>query len=245
MSYHEGKCYNSLEHSEKQVVSLYINFILLSSVLIYDFIHMDLHIGNWKVIGSGDQLKILMYDCGIMCSTNQLQTNKSIVANLLGGNFDKLASVLLDTEHLNKSASVKADEFISFIKYNLPVCSIERTYFFLNNLINTRLVSNKNSINILTAFAILGQNCTCVSNLFVNYIGHKHCIHQCIIFIYIGLLTRMNKFSELKNYLQDWMDSDQGNDKLYSDWMMEKFGHKKKYILDDIIYNKIKFVKQF
>lgn len=245
MSYHEGKCYNSLEQSEKQLASLYINFILLSSILIHDFIHMDLHVGNWKVISSGDEVKILMYDCGIMCATNQLETNKLIVANLLGGNFDKLASVLIDIKNLNKSERIKADEFILFIKNNLPICPIEKTCFFLNNLINTRLVSNKKSINILTAFAIIGQNCTCATNLFVNYIGAKHDIHQCLIYIYIGLLVRVNKFSELKNYLQDWMDSDPLNDELYSNWMIEKFGHKKKYILDDIIYNKIKFVKQY
>ena len=75
----------------------------------------------------------------------------------------------------------------------------------------------------------------------LNYFYKKYCL----IYIYIGLLGRINKFSELKNYLQDWMNSDPLNDKFYSEWMIEKFGHKKKYILDDIIYNKIKFVKQF
>jgi hypothetical protein len=49
----------------------------------------------------------------------------------------------------------------------------------------------------------------------------------------------MGIFSDLLSYLEDWVESDSRYRENYLEWLFEKFGHKKSYIFENIIYNKI------
>jgi predicted unusual protein kinase regulating ubiquinone biosynthesis (AarF/ABC1/UbiB family) len=112
MSFHDGENFNELTDKQKMMASLYLNFIVLTSLLVHDFLHVDLHLGNWKVNLNG--FKIVIYDCGIMCKTGDLQINKEIILLFLAGRYEKLVYVICNGNQ------EKLDKTSRFIKNNLP-----------------------------------------------------------------------------------------------------------------------------
>jgi len=243
MSYHEGTNYNLLDSNYKLLASLYINFIILNSLLVHDFLHADLHTGNWKVV-LGPQMKILMYDCGIMCSTGNKENNKLVVSHLLAGSFDKMVSVV-SKKDLHGKIKIKNDKRIiecaKFIKDNLPENSVDRVKFFINNILEKKINLDKGVLHVLTAFAIIGEIGANSSKVILKYETRGNFIYECIIYFYIGLLENIGIFNELKDYLKKWMDSDKCHNEIYLNWLMENFGHKKPHLLNNIIYKNFKF----
>jgi hypothetical protein len=233
MSYHDGQNYNELSESEKRRCSLYLTFIFLTSLLVHDFIHADLHTGNWKIINGN---KILLYDCGIMCSTNNRTFNKELVDILFSGRFDRLLYFISNS---NFKKLKECEDYFNSDAFKLS--SADRLRVFVNKLIENRLCSNKNIINILNAFAIIGEIYEESSSIFIKYITLENDHSEFLIYIYIGLLTRINKFKDLLNFLEIWMNSDKIHKGIYYKWLMDNFGHTKAFILDNIIYSKFSF----
>ncbi len=235
MSYHEGKNYNDLTESQQNKASLYMNFILLESLLVHDFLHADLHTGNWKVVIKNTTMKILIYDCGIMCRTGNIAFNKEIISHILGGTFSELVKVI-NQENKN---TLKVNACSEYLKNNLPTQSIERVRFFINTLLDWNLCTNKHCTCILSAFAIIGEISGSNSKYYTKYIGLNNPMYECLVYIYIGILKNMGLFSTLKQFFENWMDSDPVHKQLYEAWLFERFGHKKGYILSDLIYKKL------
>ena len=232
MSFHDGENFNELTDKQKMMASLYLNFIVLTSLLVHDFLHIDLHVGNWKVNLNG--FKIVLYDCGIMCKTGDLQINKEIILLFLAGRFEKLVYVI------GNGTQEKLDKLSIFIKNNLPNTSIERTQFVIHTLLRERVVTNNCYMNILTALGIVGEISDKSANVFTKYVGKGYHLYECLIYIYISLLEKMETFVSLKSFLQTFMDSDPQHKMRYNGWLLDRFGHSKEFILHDIIYDKIR-----
>jgi hypothetical protein len=232
MSYHEGENFNNISEAEQLKASVYLNFIFLTGLLKHDFLHADLHTGNWKIVIKENTMKILLYDCGVMCRTGDLEKNKLIIATLLSGQFDRLVYIIGD------ASQKRLDDCSRFIRENLPGTAMERTQFFIEKVLKERLISNKMFIHILTALAIVGEICDKSGCIFTRYTGKEVLLYECMVYMYISILNRLQTFTSLKTFLQDWMDSDKIHKERYIDWLMDRFGHKKEYILDNIIYGK-------
>ena len=236
MSYHEGTNYQDLSESDKTKASMYMNFIVLESLLVHDYLHADLHIGNWKVINENGIMKILLYDCGIICSTGNVKYNQQIISHILGGTFTELVKVINDPN------DPKVKKCSDYLKENLPEKSIERVRFFIDTILDWNLCRDKQAICILSAFALIGEISGSSSKYYTKYIGIDHCLYECVIYIYIHLLGKIGLFLKLKDYLEDWMDSDPCHKERYESWLYERFRHTKGYILNDIIYSKLNFL---
>ena len=90
MSYHDGISFNEITDPKlKMKISLYLNFIAMSFLLLYDLFHGDLHYGNWK-INTDNGLQIIIYDCGIVYSSKDLDLNKEIIKHLVSNNYNEL-----------------------------------------------------------------------------------------------------------------------------------------------------------
>jgi len=233
MSYHEGQNFYELSKERQLNVSLYMNFIFLTSLLVHDFVHADLHIGNWKVIGD----KILLYDCGIMCSTGDLEYNKKIVDVIFSGNYENALDFIC-TKKTKQFEKCKL-----FLKTHLPDNSADRLKVFINKVLEMRLPTNKESVCILNAFALIGEIYKSSSSLFTKYVGTQNKCCEIPIYMYIGLLSKIGSFSELREFLNIWMNSESFHKQIYEDWLMDSFGHKKMYILDNIISSKFNLKK--
>ena len=108
-----------------------------------------------KVIENGNDIKLFIYDCGIMCSTGNRKINEQIIDIVSGG----------------RHHFMKFFDFISDKKIEIPfkqhqelenICSIceeqastsEVLTKFIRKTIDLNLLNNKNFINILTSIAI-------------------------------------------------------------------------------------------
>jgi len=235
MSFHNGQNYNELNEKTQLKASLYMNLILLQSLLVHDFLHCDLHTGNWKVIvGEDNKIQILLYDCGIMCETGSLEYNKQLIKNLFAGRFTELVYLM------SGEKSERSERCANYINNNLPTDSHKRTRFLLNTLLKWDLIVNKDPLDVITAFSLIGEICGSSSKLYMRYVETNEAfMYECLVYIYIGLLERMdNDFSELHHFFKEWMDSDIKHKERYESWLFERFGHKRRHILDTIIYKK-------
>jgi hypothetical protein len=231
-SYHEGQNYNKLTVEQQQISGLYMNFFVLQCLLIDDFLHSDLHTGNWKVKIDNGVVKIVIYDCGLICRTGSTLFNKEIIKHLLSGNYHDLVYTVC-------AKSKKGILCSNFIRDNLPNTAVQKTRFFIDTVLRWGIIDDTRFISILTAFGIIGEICGTGTNVFTNYINDNN-LYQIIIYIYIYLLKKSNSFVKLRTFFEEWMDSNPKNIQNYNKWLFERFGHTKGYILHDIIYSKFK-----
>lgn len=246
MSYHESKNYNQVSDHSQLLASMYINFIYLTGILVHDFLHADLHYGNWKIIEeSGDKnlIKILIYDCGITCSTGDLDLNNYIMENISSGktNFMNLLDIfkIVDPKLSKRIDSYRSDiyNFIESDINNDKVSSSDCFRKFLRRVLELRLLQNKNLINLLTSIAIIGETPKKSISVFVKYILYPTGTNSLLYHIYVDILSKMDHFTELKNFFIDYLKNNPINKKIYEDWLYQEFGHRKGYILSDIIYD--------
>jgi hypothetical protein len=234
MSYHEGKNFNELTKKQQKITGIYLNLILIKSILIDDFMHSDLHTGNWKVDDT-DELKIIIYDCGLISQTGDLDFNKRLLSDLFAGSFERLLYTVADPEIDIK----KLKKYQTFINKNLPLDNVKRVHFFINFLLTNKITREPKFISTLIAFGIVGKITATGTNVFINYINeNEH--SELLIHTYIGLLKNLGSFNSLRIFLENWMDSDPIHKEIYNNWLLEEFGHTKGYILDKIIYDKFK-----
>ena len=228
MEYVPGKhfenCKNQIE------VSLYITFIFLISVFCYDFLHGDLHFGNWKVT---DTNKIVIYDSGICYSSGNLDKNKKIMTCVLNGNYKNL--VLL----FNPTKINEIDQIMDELELMDNSSAHNRIRNFLNKCIEKELVTDQYFINLLNCTCILGETQKISVDLFTPYIFTKGDSNAVMVYFYIDLLNQIGIFKELKTFFENWMLEDPDNKTFHNEWLMEKFGHQDSTIVADIIHEKI------
>ena len=241
MSYHHGEQYNNVDEKSQMISSMLINFFYMTSLLVHDFLHADLHYGNWKIIKENNELKLLIYDCGIMCSTGDLNLNKRIMTCVYNRkNLINLIDIMKERDPLNKRLNKRLDkhrkEIEEVILYSDDSSKCLRK--FMNKLIELKLWNDKDFIRILSSIAIIGDTPKKSVQTFTKYI-HSNLTSNTILFhTYLGILKKMDMFHELINFFIQDIDSDPINKELYENWLFEEFGHKKGYLLNNIIYNK-------
>ena len=235
MSYHDGVSFDELDKKTKVKVSLYLNFITLTSILIHDFLHGDLHHGNWKVI-TGDKLKIIIYDCGLVYSTNNLSYNKLMVNCLLSNNYNKLLYYINNDKILVQKCIHEIDKKINLI---INPNAFKRFMIFLNESLKFNLFKNKNCINILNAYSIICETVLLSVNIFTRYIYTEDHSNAVILYNYLGILSKMDIFKELNDFIKLWVNENSDSKDIYNKWLMEQFGHKNSDIINNIIYKRL------
>jgi len=236
MSYHEGKKYNEVSEHVQTVASMYMNFFYMSSLVIHDFVHADLHFGNWKICENGNEIKLIIYDCGIVCSSDDLEFNKEILKYTLNRkNFIKILDVIQKLEP-NRNIEIYKPQFENLVSFNIS--SSECLSLFLQKLNELKLIQNKKLINLLGTIAIIGDTPNKSISIFTKYIYSNLDINTILYHVYFGMLTKINEFNELKEYFQYEIENGEKYIELYNNWLMEEFGHKNGNILNTIIHNK-------
>jgi len=237
MSYHEGKLYKNVSEQSKLIASMYINFFYIISLVVYDFLHADLHFGNWKIIEKENDVQLLIYDCGIMCSTGDTNLNKEILENTFNRrNFMKILDSIKKIDPcicIKEQYKVELEKIIRF-----DISSSECLTMFLNKLNDYNLVKNKNIFRMMSSIAIIGETPAKSVSAITKYIYSQLESNTILYHIHVGLLTKMDKFRKLKEYYIRQIEENSDYKEDYLKWLYDEFGHKKGSILDTIIYNK-------
>ena len=109
---------------------------------------------------------------------------------------------------------------------------------FLNKLADYRLIKDKNIINILNSIAIIGDTPKKSINALTKYLYSDSPTDENIFYTYIGILEKINRFHELKNFFIKDIEEHPDYKEKYENWLLKEFGHKNGNILNKIIYNK-------
>jgi predicted unusual protein kinase regulating ubiquinone biosynthesis (AarF/ABC1/UbiB family) len=232
MSYHDGQSFPDItDELVKRKASVHMIFLTLSFLLVYDIFHGDLHYGNWKV-NTQDRLKLVLYDCGILYSSNNPQFNKNIVEAISYNDYEKLLENCVVSLTPRTKRKIKKCIAVE----NIPVSKQVKTLVI--NSINEGIIKNKNFIHILQSYSII------MDTLFVgidkmNTFFHKDNDIALLFSMYIELLERFGDFHELKVYLKEWMDSDSKYKLIVDQWCLDNFGHTDLGIIADILYSKL------
>ena len=246
MSYHEGKSFKCISPREQLLASMYVNFFYMESLIIHDFLHADLHFGNWKVIGEGNELQVLIYDCGIVCSTGDLSINQEIMNNIFNRrNFIKILDIVKRVDPTNKKLKrfgYYRNKIENSIQYDNS--SAECFTKFVHKVTEYRLFRDRNINNILNSIAVIGEAPSKSISVFTKYIQSTNynqstsSSNSVLFHIYCGFLEKIGKFTELKNYFLHDIASSPENAIIYNDWLFEEFGHRNGNILTNLIYQK-------
>jgi predicted unusual protein kinase regulating ubiquinone biosynthesis (AarF/ABC1/UbiB family) len=235
MSYHDGISFNQITDTPLKIkISLYINFIILSSLLVYDIFHGDLHFGNWKIqieeSGNSENpdIKIVLYDCGIVYSSNNLEFNKNMVKYIGCNDYESLLKTISNDNHLIKKV----------IKSLNDGPTSTRVKCFITESVKYKLLTDKNAINLLNSYAIICETLFIGIEKFNKFVFIKD-DNAVLFYMYHELLNNLSKFNDLNIFIKDWMDSDPVNKTTLNSWMLSEFGHTNSKIVGKIIFENI------
>jgi predicted unusual protein kinase regulating ubiquinone biosynthesis (AarF/ABC1/UbiB family) len=110
MDYYDGKKFLELKETEKRAIACGMYLFILTSLICYDYVHCDLHYGNWKITPEN---KIVIYDCGIIAQTNDYTVNKALVMMFIDGDYSSISELLLQ-EDTPRNREVK-EKVLSFM----------------------------------------------------------------------------------------------------------------------------------
>ena len=247
MSYHEGVSVDKITNKTvKYGVANDMNFIILSSIMIYNFVHADLHNGNWKVqLDENNKYNLIIYDCGLITETGSLKRNQDLMIAIMLADYTTFIRILdeLYTPKVNESPSIKIQKFKNIKEYinelleDSTLLASDRTASLFKYAINNDIIRDRGNICLLLSLLMTSSIHTLGldrNQKFFSTAPNKNDI-SLIFCTYIGLLTRMKKYDKLKEFLNEYINSDKLYREIFLNWLQDNLGHTDEDIFYDII----------
>lgn len=239
MSYHEGITFNELNDPIlKGKVSHDMFMFNMSSLLIYDLLHCDLHYGNWKIqIDNDKNYKIIIYDCGIMGSTYNDDVNKKICMACMDGDYNTIYSIICKDMDTQKNGFLMKEYTVHIMKKEYPSRS-DRFTDFLKQLFIYKININTHYLRCIQGLM------TCLSLLIISseklckLLGKEGTRTEIYMCYYSGVLEKTKQYPELLNYINKWIKEDPHIEDVFYQWLEEYFGHRDKSVfIDAMLYS--------
>ena len=249
MSYHAGTDINSISNKSLKY-SIYndMNFLTLSSIMVHDFMHADLHDGNWKIqVHEDNTYNIIIYDCGLVVSTNNLQFNQEVLITFLTGNFKNFVTILMNSSsmtNIDNSNLHKLETHVDKICSDSSLDSGDRACNIIKYAIDNNIINSSEHINLLLSYIMtltIGKINALRIQKVINIPSND--VDVGVIFnLYNGLLDKMKKYTKLHDFFSAYINTHKDIHELYNIWLHDKFGHNDSSIIIDIIYNYIQMI---
>jgi predicted unusual protein kinase regulating ubiquinone biosynthesis (AarF/ABC1/UbiB family) len=239
MSYHDGIPFTEIQDiSTKNKIAHDMFLFNMSSLLIYDFLHCDLHYGNWKVnIDNDGNYTIIIYDCGIMGSTNSDEINKKICMSCMDGDYNTIFSIV--AKDLNTPNGILMTEYTQMIMKKNYKTSTDRFSDFLKQLLIYRIKFNSQYLTctqgLMKCLGLLIYS----SEKLTKVLGKEGSRLEVLVCYYSGILEKTKLYPELLDYLNNWIKEDPSIEIVFYDWLEEYFGHRDKTVFIDVILHKL------
>jgi predicted unusual protein kinase regulating ubiquinone biosynthesis (AarF/ABC1/UbiB family) len=239
MSYHEGTSFFDIKDTVlKNKVANDIFMFNMSSILVHDFLHCDLHFGNWKVNVKGDDYDIIIYDCGIMGSTFSDIVNKEICMACMDGDYNKIYSILVKDMDSQKNGMLMK-EYTHNIMLKEYTTRSEKFSDFLKQLFIYNIKFNRRYLRCIQGLM------TCLSLLIFSseklnkLLGKEGNRLEVLVYYYSGVLEKTKKYPEFLKYLNEWIENDPNIEIIFYEWLEKYFGHTDKSVFIDAILIKL------
>lgn len=234
MSFHEGVSFPKIKDAALRIkVSSDLLLFNTASLLVYDYLHCDLHYGNWKVLVLPDgEYKLIIYDCGIIGSTGDEEINKKVLLSSLDGDYTSTYKMLVPDmiEQKNGAAMLAYTETLMNTYYEK---SSDRFSDFLKQLFLYKIHFNLDILRciqgLLTCLSVL----SIVADRLTKFLGTAGNRKEILVCYYHGILQKLQKYHVLATYLETWMEEDPMIETVFYEWLEETFGHRDKGVFID------------
>ena len=237
MTYHDGRSYNCItDDTLLRKISSDLYLFMLTSALVHDFIHCDLHVGNWKVMVPYPYggYQIILYDFGLVSSTGNLALNKRIVTAMFRNDLEDLAEVIMPTVR----SHIRWPELMAYI------AELKQRTDRNIHQIYTAMVRKASTLgvpfNVDVIRMIQGLNiCDSIMNVsrekVLSVLGERGDCREVILCYNSALLGKLGKYADLKQILDTWIDEDPNIRRVFEDWLFDTFGHRDASVFIDIM----------
>jgi predicted unusual protein kinase regulating ubiquinone biosynthesis (AarF/ABC1/UbiB family) len=238
MSYHDGKTLDELNKHDTHLIpkiSMDIYFFMLTCVLCYDFIHCDLHAGNWRYSYENDETKIILYDFGLFTRTRDLELNKRIALSVFDDDYEDLVQVMVpniaDTPHWQDMK-----EYIAYIMSQSFDNSYSKYAVLIRKISMLDLPCNMNIIRAILGLNICENIMMAPRRGLLKILGYgtKRTRKEIVLAYNYYVLERVKKYTDLKKKLDTWIEEDPSILRVFGDMLEGMFGHRDGSILVDI-----------
>jgi predicted unusual protein kinase regulating ubiquinone biosynthesis (AarF/ABC1/UbiB family) len=226
MSYQATSC-----KSTRRKVSFAVLMFMLSSFIFHDFMHCDLHYGNFKYIIQDDGIcQLIIYDCGIIGSTGNKETNKRLILAALEGHYLNIIRLISRPPLRAQKRGPELEDYyyhVSITQENTKTNSFILGDFMKQALLRGITV-DRDMLQVVQGLVIC-MNITAVSVNHYSRLLQARDKSQDVITVYLhGIAQQMGIHSELVNELEKWMIDDPGITDRFYDWLDECHGHRDK-----------------
>jgi len=244
MSYNDGVKFSSLnDKTMKLNVSLDLNCFIYTSILIHDFVHCDLHNGNWKIQISDtnpQEYKLVIYDCGIVASTNDLRNNQKIIASCFDSDWMRILNIVIaeDIENTKKGKAIK--EYTEEVNKNVYCNASERFKLITKHILLTGLKINFKYLRLLQASIICEKLMSTFVDRITKLLGGNDSSFGKRVGVTLGcilcILRRVKKYDCLLQYFEKWREDVPEYKNDFLDWLYEEYGHRDEDVFSEVIY---------
>jgi len=257
MSYHDGLKLSQVTNKAIKVsASIDLMYFIYSSLLVNDFVHCDLHHGNWKVQISdaptdtptdasndtpNDAYKLVIYDCGIVAKSGDLSSNRKIMESCFDSNFMRIMSLVVEDDTEGTKIGAILTQYVKDVCNESIYKGSERFTLITTKVLQLGLRINQNYIRMLQAFIICDKTIASNVDMMTRLLGGNNSCYGLKIGVtigcYLGILKGMNKYAELQEYFEKWLDDVPEYKLDLLDWLDEEFGHRDVDVFYDVIYS--------
>jgi predicted unusual protein kinase regulating ubiquinone biosynthesis (AarF/ABC1/UbiB family) len=240
MTYHDGISFLDVKDKRLRLKAATNVFLFMISCLLCDnFIHCDMHYGNWKVRPESEE--IVVYDCGIVASlgsdcvdSEQAQEDlKAFMMGVLDGNIDSVARVVcvdLDTDPC-RDAVVTAIAELNARTFEKDTDRLEE---FLRMLLRSGVRLDSDVLRCFQGLLICLSTFIVSKDGFMRYLGQDNYM-DLFLCIFSGLLSRKGKFKGVQQQFDEWICDDPCINNRFTDWMQDMYGHTDREVLFDVL----------
>jgi predicted unusual protein kinase regulating ubiquinone biosynthesis (AarF/ABC1/UbiB family) len=251
MSHHDGVPFPDIKDPILQKkVSFQLYLFMLSSFISYDFLHCDMHYGNFKVRVDGDgtqleDIKIIVYDCGIIGNTGKPDVNRDFILSTSAGDYKTVARLVADPPLEQQGANGKViREYCDRIMRDSRDEDDNSVVLagLIKQLFMNKIKMDKNILRSLQGLIICMQILAICTNTFTRIIGSKKRSREVLIVYNHAMLERIGLHQELKVAFEKWFEYDTNMVPLFYEWLEDVHGHRDKDVFIDAML-KLQFVK--
>jgi len=186
---------------------------------VHDFLHSDLHCGNWKIDISEDDPKIVVYDCGIFTETGDKDMNKSIIHHISNSKY----SNLVDIFPYSQGKTEKLKEEIEVIDCDKTISPHTKITLVLKSIVNSDVTLISSLVRMIQALGISGKDMDIsASKAVMSTPDDKNSVN---FFVYMALSYNTKHFIKLYEFYRDWIQEDEEHTKSTLDWLKCRYNH--------------------
>jgi serine/threonine protein kinase len=237
MSFHSGKCLDEISNKRSRIISsMYLQLFTMTSLMIHNFFHCDLHPGNWKVDDTGDDVKIVVYDCGLVVKT---QDNTQWMKKIISGKYAELVDEICSGSPIEIE---KVKEKVRLFEENPEISGPKKTTMVITTILESKLKVNTNLIVIIQGFAIVASSLSDCISVIGSFTRHAPEAGTPINwFIYEYITRKCGYFSQLHSYYKQALEEETGARDIMENWLQNRYGHRDIEAFVEVVYEAITF----